>query len=88
MLRSIALILTLLLPLLAGCSQGKGLTVIPQDAHSLDHYALGLRDMREGRYLLAREHFVLAKATARDVDMTRRCDAEIAAADRAIHGLR
>jgi len=44
--------------------------------------------MREGRYLLAREHFVLAKATARDADMARRCDAEIAAADRAIHGLR
>lgn len=72
---------------LAAC-QGKGLTVIPQDAHSLDHYALGLRCKQEGRYLLAREHFELARSTARDTDMTRRCDAEIAAMDRAIKELR
>ena len=85
MLRTAVVILALSL---AACSQGKGLAVIPQDAHSLDHYALGLRTMREGRYLLAREHFELAKATARDSDMIRRCDSEIAAMDRAIHELR
>jgi hypothetical protein len=83
---SAALLLACVLAL-AAC-QGKGLTVIPQDAHSLDHYALGLRCQREGRYLLAREHFELARATARDMDMTRRCDAEIAAMDRAVRELR
>lgn len=80
--------LALALSLALAACEGKGLTVIPQDPGSLDHFSLGLRSMREGRYLLAREHFVLAKATARDWDMTRRCDAEIAAADRAIMGLR
>jgi hypothetical protein len=73
---------------LAACSPGPGLTVIPQDAHSLDHYAQGLRCKQEGRYLLAREHFQLAKATSRDTGMTRRCDAEIAAVDKALLQLR
>lgn len=69
--------------LLAGC-QGRSLVVIPQDPHSLDRYALGLRYKQEGRYLLAREQFQLALATARDMDMSRRCQAEIAAMDRAV----
>lgn len=77
-----------LLALLLTACQGKEMTVIPQDAASLDHYAMGLRMKREGRYLLAREHFELAKATARDQDMYDRCEAEIAAADRAIKALR
>jgi len=81
-----ALLLVFALALTA--CQGKGLTVIPQDAHSLDHYALGLRCKEAGRYLLAREHFELARATSRDMDMSRRCDAEIAAVDRAIKELR
>lgn len=72
---------------LAAC-QGKGLVVIPQDAHSLEQYAQGLRCKQEGRYLLAKEHFELARATARDTDMIRRCEGEIAAVDRAIAALR
>lgn len=79
---------TLLALCLAACSPGPGLTVIPQDAHSLDHYAQGLRCKQEGRYLLAREHFQLAKATARDADMARRCEGEIAAVDKALLQLR
>jgi len=80
--------LTVLLLLSLAACQGKGLAVIPQDAHSLDQFAMGLKMKREGRYLLAREHFELAKATARDWDLTKRCDAEIAAMDRAIMDLR
>jgi hypothetical protein len=81
---AVVVILTLCL---AAC-QGKGLTVIPQDPHSLDQFALGLTCEQQGRYLLAREHFELARATSRDSDMTRRCDAEIAAVDRAIKEMR
>jgi hypothetical protein len=44
--------------------------------------------MRQGRYLLAKEHFELARATARDTGMEKRCDAQIAAAERAIKELR
>ena len=73
---------------LAACGGGPGLTVIPQDPSSLDNYAQGLRLMRQGRYLLAKEHFELAKATARDTGMEKRCDAQIAAAERAIKELR
>ena len=73
---------------LAACSPGPGLTVIPQDAHSLEHYARGLRCKQEGRYLLAREHFQLAKATARDAGMAQRCEGEIIAVDRALLQLR
>lgn len=86
MLRRAAILMAL--AALAACSQGKGMTVIPQDAHSLEQYARGLKTMQEGRYLLAREHFQLAKATARDMDMVRRCDSELAAVDRAIRDLR
>jgi hypothetical protein len=81
---AVVIILTLFL---AAC-QGKGLTVIPQDPHSLDQFALGLECEQQGRYLLAREHFELARATSRDSDMSKRCDAEIAAVDRAIKDLR
>jgi len=81
-------LLPLLLALSLAACQGKGLMVIPQDAGSLDHFATGLRMQREGRYLLAREHFELAKATARDMDMVTRCDLEIAAMDRAIRAMR
>lgn len=73
----------LCLALLSGC-QGKQLAVIPQDPHTLERYSLGLRYKQEGRYLLAREQFQLALATSRDMDMSRRCQAEIAAMDRAI----
>jgi len=78
----------LILALALAACQGPGLTVIPQDAHSLDEFALGLKMKRQGRYLLAREHFELARDTARDWDLTKRCDAEIAAMDRAIKDLR
>lgn len=84
---TVALLALLAASALPGC-QGKGLTVIPQDAHSLDRYAQGLKYKQEGRYLLAREQFELARSTARDMDMTRRCEAEIAATDRAIRELR
>lgn len=77
-----------LLVLMLGACHGKELAVIPQDAGSLDHYAMGLRMKREGRFLLAREHFELARATARDQNMYSRCEAEIAAMDRAIKALR
>ncbi|MBI4806614.1 MAG: hypothetical protein HY795_15415 [Desulfovibrio sp.] len=73
---------------LAACGRGPGLTVIPQDPHSLEHYAQGLRCKQEGRYLLAREHFQLALATSRDTGMSRRCEAEIASVDRALLQLR
>ena len=85
MKRAVAILLLSLA--LMGC-QGKGLIVIPQDAHSLEHYSQGLKCKQQGRYLLAKENFELAKATSRDWDMTKRCDAEIAAMDRAIRELR
>ncbi|GFK95835.1 hypothetical protein NNJEOMEG_03706 [Fundidesulfovibrio magnetotacticus] len=78
----------ILLALALAACQGSSTIVIPQDASSLDHFALGLRYKQEGRYLLAREHFQLAKATARDMDLERRCDSEIDAADRALKALR
>ncbi|GAB6038721.1 hypothetical protein JCM15519_32800 [Fundidesulfovibrio butyratiphilus] len=71
---------------LGGCS--RGLVVIPDDAHSLEQYSLGLKYKQEGRYLLARESFQLAKATARNPDMRSQADRELAAVERAIKDLR
>ena len=69
---------------LMGACTGPGLTVVPQDSHSLRQYALGLGYLEQGRYLLARESFSLAKASARNDDMRRRCELELAAVERAI----
>lgn len=88
MQRAALLVLLLAILALAACSQGKGPLVIPQDPSSLDNFALGLRYKQEGRFLLAKEHFQLAKATARDMELERRCEAEIEATDRAAKALR
>lgn len=74
----------LLLAGLATACAGPGLTVVPQDSHSLRQYALGLSYKQQGRYLLARESFSLALATARNEDMRSRCELELAAVERAI----
>ena len=68
----------------AGCSKSPGLIVLPDDAHSLEQYALGLKYTQQGRYLMARESFELALATARNEDMRRRCEVELGAIERAI----
>uniref|UniRef100_A0A7C4EIY0 DUF4398 domain-containing protein n=1 Tax=Fundidesulfovibrio putealis TaxID=270496 RepID=A0A7C4EIY0_9BACT len=88
MSRFLPLLLAMLLLGASACSKSKTLTVIPQDAHSLEQFAEGLRCKQQGRYLLAREHFALALSTARDEDFSRRCQAEIAAMDRALQQLR
>lgn len=82
----LALSLLVCLCCLGGCS--KGLVVIPDDAHSLEQYSLGLKYKQEGRYLLAKESFKLAKATARNDDMRLQADRELAAVERAIKDLR
>lgn len=69
---------------LAGCSKSAGLLVLPDDAHSLEQYALGLKYTQQGRYLMAKESFELALATARNEDMRRRCELELGAVERAI----
>ena len=69
---------------LVGCSKSAGLVVLPDDANSLEQYALGLKYAQQGRYLIAKESFELALATARNEDMRRRCEVELGAIERAI----
>jgi len=87
-MRSILLLLLLALAapavLTTGCTKRPGLVVLPDDAHSLEHYALGLKYTQQGRYLMAKESFELALATARNEDMRRRCELELGAVERAI----
>ncbi len=76
-------VLTAQATLTTGCT-GSGLVVLPDDAHSLEQYARGLKYTQQGRYLMAKESFELALATARNEDMRRRCEVQLGAVERAI----
>lgn len=75
------------LALLAACAQPAP-EAAPETFHAERHYALGLKYMDEGRYLLAREHFALALATAGSEDLRRRSELELSIAERAARTLR
>lgn len=70
--------------LMTGCTKSPGMVVLPDDSHSLEQYARGLTFAQQGRYLMAKESFELARATARNEDMRLRCELELGAIERAI----
>ncbi|MFV0350040.1 MAG: hypothetical protein ACK5JO_15815 [Halodesulfovibrio sp.] len=65
-----------------------GVVVAPYNGNALHNFYMGRQYVAEGRYELAREHYLLALASAREETMRDALVAELQSVDRLIKTLR
>lgn len=80
------LLASLALPALAGC--GRQVASVPESDEALHNWHQGRTYQAQGRYELAREHYLLALAAARSDDVRDALTREVDVVDRQIKTLR